>query len=203
MRSPSSALAAFMDCQLEVTNSLIDITAKQMSAAADVRSLQDLPALYSKQWQLADALQNVALNYALAVSRLPFDLQDALSRRGARHAKRMHDLTENAANAVDKTTYEAATGAIETAKAVEKQTEDFAFVTKEALYDIAKDTAVEGRSTMNKEQLQDAIADVDMAPLEELTRDELYQKAQLLGIEGRSKMSRDQLLEAIRTTLGR
>lgn len=71
--------------------------------------------------------------------------------------------------------------------------------TKEELYEQAQELDISGRSSMNKDQLQQAIqsAQADHDDLDEKTREELYEQAQELEIEGRSKMNKDELKDAI------
>lgn len=73
-------------------------------------------------------------------------------------------------------------------------------LTKEELYDRAQELEVEGRSTMDKEELKQAIIDVYEASAEGLqqhTRDELYGMAQEMDLEGRSNMNKEELAKAI------
>ena len=69
--------------------------------------------------------------------------------------------------------------------------------TKQELYEQAQQLEIEGRSQMNKAELQEAVEDRAIAELQEQTRDELYQRAQELDIEGRSNMNKEELAKAI------
>lgn len=71
--------------------------------------------------------------------------------------------------------------------------------TKEELYEQAQEMDISGRSSMNKDELKQAIqsAQADDNELDEKTREELYEQAQELGIEGRSNMNKDELKDAI------
>lgn len=71
--------------------------------------------------------------------------------------------------------------------------------TKAELYEKAQDLEVEGRSQMDKDELQQAIHQAETEQLDELTRDQLYEKAQALEIEGRSQMNKDELKQAIQS----
>ncbi len=74
--------------------------------------------------------------------------------------------------------------------------------TKQELYQEAQELDIDGRSKMNKAELQEAVNDAQTSNLEEKTRDELYQKAQELDIDGRSKMNKQDLVEAIKEDVG-
>lgn len=76
--------------------------------------------------------------------------------------------------------------------------------TKTLLDERARELAIEGRSTMNRDELLDAIEaavdarDADAGePLSDRTKDELYELAQDRGIEGRSTMNKAQLAAAL------
>lgn len=68
--------------------------------------------------------------------------------------------------------------------------------TKQELYQQAQELDIDGRSQMNKDELQDAIAEAEIN-LENQTRDELYQQAKELDIDGRSQMNKDELKQAV------
>ena len=73
-------------------------------------------------------------------------------------------------------------------------------LTKEELYDRAQELDVEGRSSMSKDELKEAILEAYGHTADGLmhhTRDELYDKAQEADIEGRSKMDKRELAEAL------
>ncbi|MGF1458200.1 MAG: hypothetical protein ACFBSG_04170 [Leptolyngbyaceae cyanobacterium] len=67
--------------------------------------------------------------------------------------------------------------------------------TKRKLYEQAQDLDIAGRSTMDKSELKDAIAQDGIDP--DATKDELYEQAQDLDIEGRSTMDKSELKDAI------
>ena len=69
--------------------------------------------------------------------------------------------------------------------------------TKQELYEQAQDLDLDGRSQMNKAELQAAIKENVVKDLHKQTRDELYEKAQDLDIDGRSKMNKQELAQAI------
>ena len=77
----------------------------------------------------------------------------------------------------------------------EEETEE---PTKQELYERAQHLEIEGRSQMDKAELQEAVNDSAIAELQEQTRDELYQQAQELDIEGRSDMNKEELARAIK-----
>ena len=73
-------------------------------------------------------------------------------------------------------------------------------LTKDELMERARELDVEGRSSMNKDELKDAIVDAydKRGPgLHRKTKEELYDLAQERDIEGRSDMSKDELVEAL------
>ena len=69
--------------------------------------------------------------------------------------------------------------------------------TKQELYEQAQELDIDGRSQMDKAELQKAVDNEAIADIQEQTRDELYQQAQELDIDGRSKMNKDELAKAI------
>ena len=69
--------------------------------------------------------------------------------------------------------------------------------TKQELYQQAGELDIEGRSKMDKGELQEAVTDATVDDLQEQTRDQLYDRARELDIEGRSKMNKDDLTQAI------
>lgn len=69
--------------------------------------------------------------------------------------------------------------------------------TKQELYEQAQELEISGRSQMDKEELQGAIAQHLTAALHDQTREDLYEQAQALDIPGRSQMNKDDLVEAI------
>jgi hypothetical protein len=78
--------------------------------------------------------------------------------------------------------------------------------TKAMLDERARDLDIEGRSSMSKDDLLDAIekatddngrAKGGLAALEAETKDDLMDSARDAGIEGRSSMSKDELVEAL------
>jgi hypothetical protein len=70
-------------------------------------------------------------------------------------------------------------------------------LTKQELYEQAQELEIEGRSQMNKEELQAAVTQEKQDSLADKTRDELYTQAQELEIEGRSQMNKEELQQAI------
>ena len=78
--------------------------------------------------------------------------------------------------------------------------------TKDMLEERAGDLDIEGRSSMSKEQLLDAIekatdengrAKGGAAALRSKTKEELYETAQERDVEGRSDMTKDELVDAL------
>ena len=69
--------------------------------------------------------------------------------------------------------------------------------TKQELYQKAQELDIDGRSKMDKAELQEAVEDNQISDLQEQTRDELYQQAQELDIDGRSKMNKEDLAKSI------
>nr|WP_136251489.1 Rho termination factor N-terminal domain-containing protein [Ningiella ruwaisensis] len=79
--------------------------------------------------------------------------------------------------------------------------------TKDMLMERAQDLDIEGRSTMDKDELLEAIEEATdengrgkgtAASLEQKTKDELYEMAKDEDIEGRSDMSKDELVDALK-----
>jgi post-segregation antitoxin (ccd killing protein) len=64
--------------------------------------------------------------------------------------------------------------------------------TKEELLERARDLDVEGRSSMSKEELAEAVETE-----EGVTKEELLERAREAGIEGRSSMTKDELRKAL------
>ena len=78
-------------------------------------------------------------------------------------------------------------------------------LTKAYLQDRAAELDVEGRSSMSKGDLKEAIVRAyrfAQGHLERLSKDALYDRAQALGIEGRSTMAKADLIEAIKQAEG-
>ena len=78
--------------------------------------------------------------------------------------------------------------------------------TKDMLMERAQDLGIEGRSSMDKDKLLDAIEDAtdengrgrgSVAALEQKSKDELYEMAQDRDIDGRSDMTKDELVKAL------
>lgn len=78
--------------------------------------------------------------------------------------------------------------------------------TKDILMERARDLDISGRSSMNKDELLEAIEEStdengrgkdSEAGLSNLTKDELYEKAQDEDVEGRSSMNKQELAEAL------
>lgn len=81
--------------------------------------------------------------------------------------------------------------------------------TKDILMERARDLDISGRSSMNKDELLEAIEEStdengrgkdSEAGLSNLTKDELYEKAQDEDVEGRSSMNKQELAEALSTS---
>ena len=70
-------------------------------------------------------------------------------------------------------------------------------LTKQELYDKARELDIDGRSKMDKAELQQAVARTETGELQQQTREELYEQAQELDIDGRSKMNKEELASAI------
>ena len=78
--------------------------------------------------------------------------------------------------------------------------------TKDMLMERARDLDIDGRSSMNKDELLAAIDEAtdengrgkgSVAALEQKTKDALYEMAQQRAIEGRSNMTKDELVKAL------
>ena len=69
--------------------------------------------------------------------------------------------------------------------------------TKQELYEQAQELDIDGRSKMDKVELQEAVKEAETSNLQEKTRDELYDRALELDIDGRSKMNKAELAKAI------
>jgi hypothetical protein len=75
--------------------------------------------------------------------------------------------------------------------------------TKAMLDERARGLGIEGRSTMTKDELMEAVEEAAFAPdgeraLRDKTKDELMELARERGVEGRSSMSKDELVDALR-----
>jgi len=66
-------------------------------------------------------------------------------------------------------------------------------VTKEELLERAREVNVQGRSSMTKDELAEAVETE-----ESLTKEELLDRAREAGVEGRSSMTKEELREALR-----
>lgn len=78
--------------------------------------------------------------------------------------------------------------------------------TKDMLMERAQDLGIDGRSSMDKDELLDAIEEAtdengrgkgSVAALEQKSKDELYEMAQDRDIDGRSDMTKDELVKAL------
>jgi hypothetical protein len=78
--------------------------------------------------------------------------------------------------------------------------------TKDMLMERAQDLEIEGRSSMTKSELLDAIDEAtdengrgksSRSSLEQKTKDELYELAKKQDVDGRSKMDKDELTDAL------
>ena len=78
--------------------------------------------------------------------------------------------------------------------------------TRAMLDERARELEIEGRSTMSKKELLDAIeastddegrGEGERAALEARTEDELYERAKEAGVEGRSSMDKEELVDAL------
>lgn len=63
---------------------------------------------------------------------------------------------------------------------------------KSELYEIAQRLTIDGRSTMTKEELEEAVFSHP-----DIHKSELYQKAQEIELSGRSNMSKEELRQAL------
>ena len=70
-------------------------------------------------------------------------------------------------------------------------------LTRDELYERAKELDVKGRSDMTKDDLKSAIVEFYRDDHGEPTKDELYERAKALGVDGRSDMSKDELKRAV------
>ena len=77
------------------------------------------------------------------------------------------------------------------------ETDDSDDITKQELYDKARELDIDGRSKMDKAQLQEAVNQAKTGELQQQTCDELYEQAQELNIDERSKMNKGELTQAI------
>lgn len=74
---------------------------------------------------------------------------------------------------------------------------DSSGVSKDYLSKRAAELDIEGRSSMSKDELKEAIVDHPSSDLDEMTKEELYERAKTLDVEGRSSMDKGALREAI------
>ena len=70
-------------------------------------------------------------------------------------------------------------------------------LTKDYLSRRATELAIDGRSSMTKDELKEAIVDHPSSDLTDLTKEELYERARKLAVDGRSKMDKGELKDAI------
>lgn len=70
-------------------------------------------------------------------------------------------------------------------------------ISKEELYNRARDLDIEGRSQMDKNELKAAVSDAKEEQLERQTKEELYARARDLNISGRSQMNKGELIKAL------
>ena len=79
-------------------------------------------------------------------------------------------------------------------------------LTKDELMERARELDVEGRSSMNKDELKQAIIDTygeqSGQDLSKKTKEELYDLARERDIDGRSSMDKDELIKALRAARG-
>ena len=69
--------------------------------------------------------------------------------------------------------------------------------TREQLYELAKESDLEGRSQLDKRELATELARTGIDPMTALSMRDLYGMAQQQDIAGRSTMDREQLIEAL------
>ena len=75
--------------------------------------------------------------------------------------------------------------------------EDSRGLSKDYLLERARELDVEGRSSMTKDELKEAILDHPSSDLDDATKEELYERARELDIGGRSSMDKEELRDAI------
>ncbi|MEM6837313.1 MAG: Rho termination factor N-terminal domain-containing protein [Cyanobacteria bacterium P01_C01_bin.120] len=150
-----------------------------------------------QNWQTADG-DGQARENGITKRYLPEDVWDRLSEEEKRRAERTKESGSQSGQQ-----YVDWTPAIKRAMAAEGHTPDGddAAPTKQELYEQAQKLDIEGRSQMNKAELQIAVQEATAADTDELgetTKQELYEMAQDLDISGRSQMDKEELLEAVR-----
>ena len=113
---------------------------------------------------------------------------EAKKRAASEHGKQFVDNTDAAKAAKQK---------VKTAENADKLRD----MSASELHALASDFEIEGRSSMNKDELIHALQQAAMpggsGEEEEKTKAELYEEAKELEIEGRSKMSKEELAEAV------
>lgn len=159
---------------------------------------QSLEAWTEQNWQTLEG-EGEAREQGITKRYLPEAVWERLSDAEKREAERTKESGSQSGEQ-----YVGWTPAIKRAMAEAGYTPDNAAEepTKADLYEQAQQLDIEGRSNMNKSELQQAVqneqgADSE-AELQEMTKDELYEAAQELEISGRSQMQKDELRQAVR-----
>jgi len=213
-------LEEMVSFQFDALYAYSELAMSRLKAATDIRSVEDLQDFYRGQMEAAGTLQRMMLNHVRTLAEITTGMQSDFAQRFQENTRELSNKSTAIAQEgtdkvmtftsrmADKTTSAIQETAHKTAKETKQATDKAARETtgdhgpneptKSELYDQAQELDIEGRSAMDKNELQQAVEKAQSQQLENLNREELYQRAQELDIEGRSAMNREQLIEAIR-----
>lgn len=159
---------------------------------------QSLEAWTEQNWQTLEG-DAEAREDGITKRYLPAEVWERLSAAEKREAERTKESGSQSGEQ-----YVGWTPAIKRAMAAAGYAPDAADEepTKAELYEQAQQLDIEGRSQMNKSELQQAVhsdrQDESPSDLQAMTKAELYETAQELEISGRSQMQKDELRQAVR-----
>jgi Ca2+-binding EF-hand superfamily protein len=141
------------------------------------RELTDGQVDFTEMVRLADDLGESADSVASIFAAIDEALTQLLPGRGDDQEERAEDRSRRGG---------------ERGRDGSAQAEDVEDLTKDELLDRAREVGVEGRSSMTKEELAEAIR-----AAADPSKEELLERAREMGIEGRSSMTKEELREAL------